>query len=81
MLQNFHRGNLVVDTRVCTHDLIKEDDWNDHSCTQKIVIALHALNLFIAYSKNDLEILTIVTVCRISKSDRRIERYHEIKFS
>ena len=70
-----------VDTRFCTHDFIKEDEWNDHSCTKKIMIALHALKLFIAYSKNDLEILTILTVCRISKSDRRIERYHEIKFS
>ena len=32
-----------VDTRFCIHDLIKEDDWNEHSCTQKIMIALHAL--------------------------------------
>ena len=31
-----------VDTRFCTHDLIKEDDWNDHPCTPKIMIALHA---------------------------------------
>ena len=68
MLQNFHRGNLVVDTRVCTHDLIKEDDWNDHSCTQKIVIALHALNLFIAYHKNDLK-------------NHLIEQYRIIKFA
>ena len=24
-----------VDTQFCTHDLIKEDDWSDHRCTQK----------------------------------------------
>ena len=33
----------IVDTRFCTHDLIKEDDWNDHPCTPKIMLALHAL--------------------------------------
>ena len=33
----------IVDTRFCTHDLIKKDDWNDHPCTPKIMIALHAL--------------------------------------
>ena len=31
---------VVVDTRFCTHDLIKE---NDHSYTPKIMIALHVL--------------------------------------
>ena len=25
---------IGVDTRFCTYDLIKEDDQNDHSCTQ-----------------------------------------------
>ena len=25
-----------VDTRFCTHDLIKEDDQNDYSCTQNL---------------------------------------------
>ena len=25
---------LCVDTRFYTHDLIKEDDWNDYLCTQ-----------------------------------------------
>ena len=25
----------IEDTRFCTYDLIKEDDWNDHPCTQK----------------------------------------------
>ena len=39
------------------------------------------INSFIAYHNNDLEILTVATVCPISKSDRRIERYHMIKFS
>ena len=78
-----------VDTRFCTHDLIKENDWNDHSCTLKIMIALHAsicssitcINLFIAYHKNDFEILTVAIVCLVSKSDHRIERYRMIKFA
>ena len=47
----------------------------------KIMIALHALNLFIAYHKNDLEILMVMTVCPVSKSDRRIEKYCMIKFA
>ena len=34
---------VAVDTQFCTYDLIKEDDWNDHPCTPKIMIALHAL--------------------------------------
>ena len=38
-------------------------------------------NSFIAYYKNDLEILTVVTICLIPKSDHQIERYHMIKFS
>ena len=25
----------VVDTQFCTHDLIKENDSNDHPCTKK----------------------------------------------
>ena len=33
----------IVDTQFCTLDLIKEDGWNDHPCTPKIMIALHAL--------------------------------------
>ena len=60
-----------------------------NSCTLKIMIALHAsicsgitcINLFIAYHKNDLENLTIATVCLISKSDHWIERYRMIKFT
>ena len=32
-----------IDTRFCTHDLIKEGDWSDHPCTKKkIIIASHA---------------------------------------
>ena len=86
-----------VDTRFCTHDLIKGNDLNDHSCTQKIMIALHAsicscityinlfcitcINSFIAYHKNDLEILTVAMVCPVSESNHWIERYHMIKFA
>ena len=36
-------GQVGVDTRFCTHDLIKKNDWNDHPCTSKIMITLHAL--------------------------------------
>ena len=39
------------------------------------------INFFIAYYKNDLEVLTVMTVCPVSKSNRRIERYHMIKFA
>ena len=31
-----------LDTQFCTHDLIKENDLNDHPCTLKIIIASHA---------------------------------------
>ena len=66
-----------VDTQFCTDDLIKENDLNDHPCTQKIMIALHAsigscitcINSFIAYHKNDLEILMITTVFLVFKLD------------
>ena len=50
----------------------------------KIMIALHALhalNLFIAYHKKDLKILTVMTVCPVSKSDCQIERYRITKFA
>ena len=55
----------------------------------KIMIALHAsicsyitcINSIIAYNKNDLDILTIATVCSVSKSNHRIERYRMIKFA
>ena len=94
--------HTYIDTRFCTHDLIKEDDWNDHPCAPKIMIALHAsnfiylfiyllllllllllfcINLFIVYHKNDLEVLTVTTMCPVSKSDHRIERYRMIKFA
>ena len=33
------------------------------------------------YHKNDLEILTIATICPIPESDSQIERYHILKFS
>ena len=29
------KSDPCVDTRFCTHDLIKEDDWTDHPCTLK----------------------------------------------
>ena len=47
----------------------------------KIHDCITCINLFIAYHKNDLEILTVATVCPVFKSDRRIERYHMIKFA
>ena len=78
-----------VDTQFCTHDLIKENNLNDHPCTPKIMIALNAsiyfcitcINSFIAYHKNDLKILTVATVFPIFKSNYRIERYRMIKFA
>ena len=39
------------------------------------------INSFISYHKNDLEVLTVVTVCSISKSNHQIERYRMIKFA
>ena len=58
-------------------------------CTLGIMIALHAsvcsctacINSFIAYHKNDLEILMITTVFLVFQSNHRIERYHMIKFA
>ena len=38
---SFNKGHSI-DTQFCTHDLIKENDLNDHPCTPKIMIALHA---------------------------------------
>ena len=78
-----------INTQFCTHDLIKENDLNDHPCTTKIMIALHAsiclcitcINSFIANHKIDLEVLTVTTMCLVFKSDHRIERYHMIKFA
>ena len=37
------KKNMCVDTQFCTHNLIKENDLNDHPCTPKIMTALHAL--------------------------------------
>ena len=78
---------VTVDTQFRTHDLIKENDLNDHPYTPKIMITLHesiclcitCINSFMAYHKNDLEILTVIMVCLVSKSDHRIERYRMIK--
>ena len=70
-----------VDTRFCTHNLISEDVLNDHSYTQKIQSFITCINSFIAYHKNDLEILIVMTVCQIPKLDCQIKRYHMIKFS
>ena len=39
------------------------------------------INSFIACHKNDLKILMVTIVCSVSKSDRRIERYHMMKFA
>ena len=69
-----------IDTQFCTHNLIKKDDQNDQSYTQ-IHDCIACINSFIAYHKNDLEILTVTKVCPISKSGRQIERYHIIKFA
>ena len=78
-----------VGAQFCTHDLIKKNDLNDHPRTPKIILALHAstclcityINSFIAYHKNDLEILMVATVFLVFKSDHRIERYRMIKFA
>ena len=70
-----------VDTRFCTHDLIKENDWNDYPYIPKNHDYITFINSFIAYHKNDLEILKIAMVCPVFKSDRQIERYHIIKFA
>ena len=35
----------------------------------------------IAYHKNDLKVLMVVTVCPVSESDHQIERYRMIKFA
>jgi len=89
MLQPVLGRNGTVDTQFCTHNLIKENDLNDHPCTPKIMIALHTsicscitcINSFIEYHENDLKVLTVTMVCLVFKSDCRIERYHIIKFA
>ena len=78
---------IPANTQFCTHDLIKENDlkiptvatiYHDckipHDC-------ITCINLFIAYHKNDLEILMVMTVCPVSKSYCRIEKYCMIKFA
>ena len=58
-------------------------------CTPKIIIALYAsicscitcINLFIAYHKNDLDILMVTAVFLAIKSDYWIEKYRMIKFA
>ena len=44
-----------------------------------ICLCITCINSFIAYTKNDLEILTVKMVCLVSKSDHQIERYRMIK--
>ena len=39
------------------------------------------INSFIAHHKNDFEISMVTAVCSIFKLDRRIKRYHMIKFA
>ena len=39
-----------VDTQFCTHDLIKEDDWSDHPCTQKKKSFSHHMYHFVLAS-------------------------------
>ena len=71
-----------IDTQFCTHDLIKENDLNDHPCTLRIILALHAsiclcvtcINSVITDHKNDLEILMVITMFSVFKSDHRIKR-------
>jgi len=43
--------------------------------------SITCINFFIAYHKNDLEVLTIATVCPVSKSNCQIERYRMVKFA
>ena len=60
--KNFQANLLVaVNTQFYTYDLIKEDEWNDHSCTQNFIIALHAL-ISSLHHKYNLVILTVATV-------------------
>ena len=78
---SFVNEGYSIDTQFCTHDLINENDWNDHPCTPKNHYCITFINSFIAYHKNDLEILTVTIICSISKSDHQIERYRIIKFA
>ena len=44
----YNKFVAIVDTQFCTHDLIKENDLNDHPCTTKIMIVT-CINLFLHY--------------------------------
>ena len=70
-----------IDTRFCTHNLIKENDQSNHPCTPKNHDWITCINSFISYHKNDFEILMVTMVCPVSKSDCWIERYRMIKFA
>ena len=79
-----HSGDSIgdsVDTQFRIHNLILEDDRNDHSKYQKNHNFISCIKSFIAYHKNDLEILTIAMICPVLKFDHQIERYHKNKFS
>jgi len=47
----------------------------------KIWSCITCINSFMSHHKNDLEILIVMTVCPISKSDLWIDGYHMIKFA
>ena len=78
---SFINEGYFVDTRFCTHNLISENGQDDHLYTRKNHSCITCTNSFIAYHKNDLKVLTVVTICPISKSCHQIERYHMIKFA
>ena len=46
-----------------------------------ICLCITCINSFIAYHKNDLEILMVIMVFPVFKSDHRIKRYLMIKFA
>ena len=76
-----HVSKPYVNTRFCTHNLVLENDWNDPLQIPKNHSCITCIKSFIAHHKNDLEILMVVMVRPIPKSNCRIERYHKIKFS
>ena len=57
-----------ADTQFCTHDLIKENDWNDHSYTPKIMSASHALTCVHSISNGRDSMSSF----QIKPSDRKI---------
>ena len=58
-----------VDTQFCTHNLILKDDYNDHSNYLKNQNCISCIKSFIPYHKIDLEILMIVMICPVPKSN------------